>query len=161
MSAAKGVWSVALHGHRKFWVEGQTAQRIAAVLADRIRSQAGAESAARCVASMCKDFGTALTPIVGPRGVAALYKRSLFLTSHQHPVLSGLHEGIQTTMDLSRLTTTLASLSEAEANTVGAALLQSFYELLSSLVGLSLTERLLSSLWDRPLSDPPALEPTA
>lgn len=110
---------------------------------------------------MCKDFGTALTPIVGPRGVAALYKRSLFLTSHQHPVLSGLHEGIQTTMDLSRLTTTLASLSEAEANTVGAALLQSFYELLSSLVGLSLTERLLSSLWVHPLSDPPALEPTA
>ena len=110
---------------------------------------------------MCKDIGIALTPIVGPRGVAALYKRSLFLTSHQYPVLSGLHEGIQTTMDLSRLTTTLASLSEAEANTVGAALLQSFYELLSSLVGLSLTERLLSSLWDRPLSDPPALEPTA
>lgn len=142
-------------------MEGQTAHRIAAVLANRIRSQAGADSAAKCVASLCEDIGIALTPIVGPRGVAALYKRSLFLTSHEHPVLSGLHEGLHTTMDVSRLTTTLTALSEAEANTVGTALLQSFYELLSSLVGLSLTERLLSSLWDRPLSDPPALEPTA
>ena len=140
-------------------MEGQTSQRIAVILANRIRSRSG--GAASCVASLCEDIGVALTPIVGPRGVAALYKRSLFLTSHQHPVLSGLHEGIQSTMDLSRLTTTLATLSEAEATTVGAALLQSFYELLSSLVGLSLTERLLSSLWDRPLSDPPALEPTA
>lgn len=140
-------------------MEGQTSQRIAVILANRIRSRAG--SAASCVASLCEDIGVALTPIVGPRGVAALYKRSLFLTSQQHPVLSGLHEGIQSTMDLSRLTTTLAALSEAEANTVGAALLQSFYELLSSLVGLSLTDRLLGSLWDHPLSDPPALEPTA
>jgi hypothetical protein len=130
-------------------------------MAHRTRNEAGAGSAARCVASLCEDIGVALTPIVGPRGVAALYKRSLFLTSHQHPALSGLHEGIQSTMDLSRLTATLISLSEAEAEKVGAALLQSFYELLGSLMGLSLTERLLSSLWDHPLSDPPALEPTA
>ena len=56
---------------------------------------------------------------------------------------------------------TLASLGEAEAATVGAALLQSFHELLGSLVGPSLTERLLRSLWDRPLSDPPASDTTA
>lgn len=142
-------------------MEGLTSHRIAAILAHRTRNDIGAGSASRCVASLCEDIGVALTPIVGLRGVAALYMRSLFLTSHAHPVLSGLHEGVQSTMDLSPLTAALASLGETEASTVGAALLQSFYELLGSLVGLSLTERLLSSLWDHPLSDIPALEPTA
>jgi hypothetical protein len=142
-------------------VQGQTSDLIAAILAHRTRNDIGAGSAARCVASLCEDIGVALTPIVGSRGVAALYKRSLFLASHAHPVLSGLHEGVQSAIDPSSLTAALASLSEAEASTVGAALLQSFYELLGSLVGFSLTERLLSSLWDHPLSDIPALEPTA
>lgn len=102
---------------------------------------------------------TALTPIVGPRGVAALYKRSLFLTSHEHPVLLGLHLDVQHDTGLSALTATLMPLSETEAAQVGAALLLSFYELLASLIGPSLTERVLRSLWDRPLSDPPAMEP--
>ena len=137
-------------------MEGQTSHRIAALLAHRSHNDPGAGSVSRCVVSLCEDIGTALTPIVGIRGVAALYKRSLFLTSREHPALLGLHESIQSTMELSSLTTILNSLSESEANNVGAALLQSFYELLCSLVGLSLTERLLSSVWDRPLSDPPA-----
>ncbi len=141
-------------------MEGQTSLRIAALLAHRTRNDIGAGSVSRCVVSLCEDIGVALNPIVGPRGVAALFKRSLFLTSREHPVLSGLHESVQSTMELSRLSAVLADLSESEANTVGAALLQSFYELLASLVGDSLTERLLSSLWDRPLSDPPASVPT-
>ncbi len=141
-------------------MEGQSTDRIAALLAHRTRNETGAGSVSTCVVSLCEEIGVALTPIVGPRGVAALYKRSLFLTSREHPVLSGLHENIQSTMELSRLAATLTALSEIEANNVGAALLQSFYELLDSLVGLSLTERLLSSLWDRPLSDPPASVPT-
>lgn len=131
------------------------------MLAHRMRDDASAGSASRSVASLCDDISAALTPIVGPRGVAALYRRSLFLTSHEHPVLSGLHEDGETIMDLSRLSATLASLSDTEAATVGAALLQSFHELLGSLVGPSLTERLLRSLWDRPLSDPPASDTTA
>jgi 5-enolpyruvylshikimate-3-phosphate synthase len=142
-------------------VEGQASLHIAAILAHRTRNHVGAEGVARCVGSVCEDIGVALTLIVGPRGVAALYKRSLFLTSHRYSVLSGMHEGVESTIDLLPLTAVLASLSEADANIVGAAVLQSYYELLGSLVGLSLTERLLSSLWDHSLSDPPALEPTA
>ena len=148
------------NNQRKVWVEGQTPQRIAAILANRVPNGAGADAVARCVVSLCTDIGAALAPIVGSRGVAVLYKRSLFLTSREHPALSGMHENVQSTMDLSPLAAALASLSEAEANAVGAALLQSFYELLGSLVGLSLTERLLGALWDHPLNDQPALETT-
>lgn len=141
-------------------MEGQTTHSIAAVLANRIRNDASAGSASKGVVSLCADIGAALTPIVGARGVAALYKRSLFLTCQTHPALSALHESVQSTMDLSQLEAALKPLSEAEANNVGTALLESFHALLGSLVGLSLTERLLSSLWDHPLSEPPALEPT-
>lgn len=142
-------------------MEDQTPQRIAAILADRIRNDVGAEGVARCVVSLCMDISAALTPIVGPRGVAVLYKRSLFLTSRAHPALSGMHEDVQSTMNLSPLAAALACLSEAEANAVGAALLESFYELLGTLVGISLTERLFSALWGNPLNDQPALETTA
>ena len=142
-------------------MEGRTPQLIAAILADRTRNDVGAEGVSRGVVSLCENIGAALAPIVGRRGVAVLYKRSLFLTSREHPVLSGMHEDVQSTMDPSPLAAVLASLSEAEANAVGAALLQSFYELLGSLVGTSLTERLLSALWNHTLNDQPTLETTA
>lgn len=142
-------------------MEGQASHRFAAMLAHRISGDVEAGSASSAITSLCEDMSAALTPIVGARGVAALYKRSLFLSSREHPVLSGLHEGGETIIDFSRLTARLTLLSETEAANVGATLLQSFYELLSSLVGPSLTERLLRSSWDRPLSDPPAPETTA
>ena len=140
-------------------MEGQHSKRILETLKHRANGHPGAGSTAACVTALCEEICTALTPIVGPRGVAALYKRSLFLTSHEHPVLLGLHGNVQQHTDLSDLTAALMPLSETEAARVGAALLSSFYELLASLIGPSLTERVLRSLWDRPLSDPPAMEP--
>ncbi len=110
--------------------------------------------------ALCAEIGATLTPIIGPRGVAALYKRSLFLSSREHPALLDLQEKLLTTeMDLAPLMAVLTPLSDAEAQLVGGALLISFHELISSLVGPSLTERLLRSVWDHPLSDPPASEP--
>jgi hypothetical protein len=141
-------------------VEGQPSKRILDALKHRANDHPGAGSTAACVTALCEEICAALTPIVGPRGVAALYKRSLFLTSHEHPVLLGLHANVQQDdTDFSALTATLMPLSETEAAEVGAALFSSFYELLASLIGPSLTERILRSLWDRPLSDPPAMEP--
>ncbi len=142
-------------------MESQTSSRILATLAIRTRNGIGEGRIASCVVALCAEIGAALTPIIGPRGVAALYKRSVFLSAQAHPALLGLQEKVNAEMDLSPLMAALATLDEAEATLVGGALLIAFYELISSLVGPSLTERLLRSLWDRPLSDPPALEPTA
>ncbi len=140
-------------------MESQTSSRILATLAARTRNGTGEGGTAPCVVALCAEIGAALTPIIGPRGVAALYKRSLFLAGRTHPALLGLQENVQAAMDLSSLEAALTPLSDAEAAHVGGALLIAFYELISSLVGPSLTERLLRSLWDRPLSDPPASEP--
>lgn len=66
-----------------------------------------------------------------------------------------MHQGVQTTVDLAALKAILAQ-QDSETATAGGALLQTFYELLASLVGPSLTERLLRSVWENPLSGPPA-----
>lgn len=129
-------------------------------MAVRTRNGTGEGRTATGVVAICEDIGAALTPIIGSRGVAALYKRSLYLTAQAHPALLGLQEQVLAEMDPSPLMTALTPLSDAEAARVGGALLIAFYELIGSLVGPSLTERLLRFLWDRPLSDPPASEPT-
>lgn len=129
-------------------------------MAVRTRNGTGEGGTATGVVAICEDIGAALTPTIGSRGVAALYKRSLYLTAQAHPALLGLQEQVLAEMDPSPLMTALTPLSDAEAARVGGALLIAFYELIGSLIGPSLTERLLRSLWDRPLSDPPASEPT-
>lgn len=141
-------------------MESQTSSRTLATLAAPTRNGSGEGGTAASVVSLCAEIGAALTPIIGPRGVVALYKRSLFLTSREHPALLDLQENLPTTeMDLAPLVAALTPLSDADAHLVGGALLMSFHELISSLVGPSLTERLLRSVWDHPLSDLPASEP--
>jgi hypothetical protein len=93
----------------------------------------------------------ALAPIIGSRGVAALYQRSIFLTSGAHPWLASLQDGVDGRIDLAALKAAFAQQTSADASAGGNALLQAFHQLLASLVGASLTERLLHSVW----ADPP------
>jgi hypothetical protein len=118
----------------------------------------GAEPAqvADAIASALQAIDTALHPIIGERGVAALYSRSLYLTSSAHPWLAGMHEDAQTAMDLAALKSTLAQQSTDHAAAGGRALLQTLYDLLASLIGSSLTERLLRSVAVNSLNDPHA-----
>jgi len=102
----------------------------------------------------------ALAPIVGARGVAALYRRSLFLTAATHPWLAGLHEDVQATLDPAALKALMARQSGAEARAGGHALLQTLYQVLASLIGASLTERLLRSVWTDTFVTPPPVQDT-
>jgi hypothetical protein len=79
--------------------------------------------------------------------VAALYKRSVHLTSQTHPWLAGTHEGITTATDVASLTSLFARQTSAEAAAAGTLMLQTFCGLLSALIGPSLTERLLRPVW--------------
>jgi hypothetical protein len=98
----------------------------------------------------------ALTPIIGQRGVAALYRRSLYLSGAVHPWLSNTYEGVQPGMDLGALRSVLALQSSAAVADAGSHLLQTFYDLVATLIGPSLTARLLRSVWATSLSGPPA-----
>ena len=80
--------------------------------------------------------------------------RSLHLIDAAYPWLADMHqgEGVQAKIDLPALHAILALQEGNTAAAAGGALLQTFSELLASLVGPSLTERLLRSVWENPLS---------
>lgn len=100
----------------------------------------------------------ALVPIIGTRGVAALFKRSLLLTGVVHTSLVRLLDDPDAPGNFDALRATLEQQSSANAIALNGALLQSFSELLINLIGESLTERLLQAVPDYPSSDNPVRE---
>ena len=92
----------------------------------------------------------ALSPIIGPRGVAGLYKRSLSLTCGAHPALTAVFDGLIVPSDYTPLQHALAQQSAPVAIAASDALLQTFNDLLTKLIGLSLTERLLRPVLETP-----------
>lgn len=87
----------------------------------------------------------ALSPVIGPRGHAALYKRSLHLARVQHPWLAVAYEGAVQPGDYSALREALAAQFPTEAALAHDSLLRIFHELLVDLIGRSLTRRLLQA----------------
>ena len=137
-------------------MESQEGRRTAAPLAQRVAKDANAEQIASALVATWQEIDAALAPILGRHGVAALYKRSIHLTGATHPWLANTHKGLQTTIDFVALKSEFAQQSSADAASAGSALLHTFYDLLTSLVGLSLTERLLRSVWANTSRGPPA-----
>ena len=93
-----------------------------------------------------RQIDTALSPIIGNGGVGALYKRSLFLARTRHAWLTTVQTSAPAD-DFAGLRAALALQSSSEAAAANAALLQTFHDLLTSLIGASLTERLLRPVW--------------
>ena len=141
-------------------MKSQENDGVAAFLTRRVRDGADSRQIAEAIAATCLAIDGALSPIIGHRGVAALYKRSLHVTARTHAWLAGAQEGPPGSMDVPTLTPLLAQQTSAEAAAAGALLLQTFYDLLATLVGPSLTERLLHSVWATFLSGPSAQDTT-
>jgi hypothetical protein len=129
--------------HRVIPMERQDSGRAAVPPARRITNDADAAQIADATVASWQEIDAALRPIIGPRGVCALYKRSLYLTASSYPWLAGLHEGAQSAMDLAALKAVLVRQDGADARAGGAALLQTLHELLAGLIGPSLAGRLL------------------
>ena len=120
---------------------------IAAFLARGTGSDVSSEQVAASIAAIYRDIEGALSPIVGPRGVAALCGRSIHVAGQSYPWLAGLEAGNQTAIDLGALTSLISQQTPSDAAAAGGLLLQTFHELLASLIGGSLTERLLRPVW--------------
>jgi hypothetical protein len=125
-------------------------------LAHRIADDADAVRIAGAVFSIWEEIDDALTPIIGSLGLVALYRRSLHLAAAQHPWLAGRDEGVLTHTDPAVLKSVLAQRNSTEAAAGGNAFLNTFHALLASLIGPSLTARLLRSVWTNPSSGPAA-----
>ena len=116
---------------------------------------------AQSAVSTWHRIDNALSPIIGHRGVAGLYKRSLSLTRGEHPALTSVFEEAIVPGDYSTLRQALAQQSAPVAVAASAALLTTFTDLLTKLIGLSLTERLLRPLLDSPSSHGDAVQDTS
>ena len=90
----------------------------------------------------------ALAPVIGPRGSAALYKRSLHLTRSSHPLLTSAYDAASRPGDYSGLRDALAQQSPSEAAGAHDAMVRNFNDLLADLIGRSLTQRLLRAVWE-------------
>jgi hypothetical protein len=96
------------------------------------------------------DIDTLLSPIIGEPGVVALFERSVRLASARHPCLAAVHEGAVRGGEFGALRRALAQETNADAAAASDALLCTFQELLTRLIGASLAERLLGSVWSLP-----------
>ncbi|WP_367847127.1 hypothetical protein [Rhodoferax sp. WC2427] len=88
-----------------------------------------------------------LEPVIGERGVGVLLDRALHLTGKNFPWLVDPGPPQDHADRLTRLQARFASRDLQESAAAGCALLVTFTELLASLIGDSLTERLLASVW--------------
>ena len=108
-----------------------------------------------------RKIDDALWPILGHAGMAALFKRSLYLARADHPALTAMVDVEIAPGDFALLRETLAQQSSADAAAaVQAGLLKIFLDLLTSLIGAALTERLLRSVWDHNPSSGEAVQDT-
>jgi hypothetical protein len=97
-----------------------------------------------------RQMATLLAPIIGTRGVEVLFNRSLQLTSRAFPCLVIIGDHGDNAALLTNLRKNLAACATNDAMEAGHALLVTFTELLSTLIGDSLTRRLLSPVWAFP-----------
>ena len=117
-------------------------------LAHRLADDASAEQIAGTVLVIWEGTFDALSPLIGVQGVRALYSRTVHRVAAQYPWLAGGDVGVVTDSDPSVLKSVLAHRNSAEAAAGCNAFLQTFHDLLASLIGASLTDRLLRSAWE-------------
>ncbi|MCV2360578.1 hypothetical protein LNV08_16510 [Paucibacter sp. TC2R-5] len=125
-----------------------------AFLAEHLDAGADAAQIARLFGRVCQEINLALVPIVGQRGVAALFARSLQLGAKSHPWMSDAGTPasnssgpVPVNFDTAAFCALTARQTRPEAAAAACLLLQTFYELLGKLVGRSLTDRLLRTPW--------------
>ena len=121
--------------------------RLRMPLASRVEDDSNANQIAVALGELWLELDSILSPIIGPRGVSALGQRSLHLASAEHPWLGERQPGWPDTLDSALLVSLLAQRSSDEAAAAADTFLLTFHELLTSLIGSSLTERLLRTAW--------------
>lgn len=111
--------------------------------------------------AMWRGVDAALAPIIGRRGVSALFHRSLNLAAQRHAWLAEVSANTQESPDLAGLGSALARQTRRDAAAAASALFEAFHGLLASLIGPSLTGRLLRTSWVHFSTEPPVQDTPA
>jgi hypothetical protein len=107
-----------------------------------------------------EEMAAVLTPILGSRGVAALYQRTLHVARSHHAWLAEPVESVPSSIDLAALRAAFEGQGPAEAAAAATAVLHSFHTLLASLIGAALCARLLDPVWSHSSRNPTAQDST-
>lgn len=123
-------------------------------LADQAGLNREAPDIANAIALVWNGIDLALRPIIGKRGVDALFRRCVEVTAPSYPWIAALSTDIQSSMDLEALRDVLLKQEPTHFTAASDAMLKQFHAMLAELIGLSLTERLLQPVLDPLLNDP-------
>ena len=109
---------------------------------------AGAKATAQATLALWRRMAAQLEPVIGARGVDALFGRASHLAGKRYGWLAvdGARGGSATALD--RLHQRLAAQNDVAAREAAQFLLSAFADLLATLVGDSLTARLLAPVWE-------------
>jgi len=127
----------------------------ASIFAQRCPKDASAGQVADGACSIWRDINTALSPVIGQHGVVALIKRSLHLQCMYYPALKTIPGSKILPSEFLALHALLIKETTANAVLTNNALLNTFYELLTNLIGASLTHQLLHSVFAPPSNGAP------
>lgn len=133
---------------------------IASVLIDPISRLPDAALVGDAVDETWRGIDSALSPVLGKRGVAALHHRSLRVAGAAYPWLNRKHDGPPIASEIASLKSVVMRRSTEDALAGSAALFRAFCELLTSLIGPSLAARLLQPLVTDASSEPNQPGPT-
>ncbi len=134
--------------------ESEEGRQIATALTQRIGDTSDIAKIANAVVATLQDMNAALAPVIGERGVVALFRRS-FIVCSKNPRLAGMYDSLLPAMTLAEFKIVLLKQSAVNALYLGECLLTSLYQLLTTLIGPSLTAKLLRSVLQTSLSDTP------
>lgn len=133
--------------------------RITKTLAPVAAAGADAEQIAGESVAAWDAIHRAMAPVIGPRGSAALYHRTLHLGRATYPWLAAPCDTAAEPGDFGPLGRALASQPAAEAAAAHDAMLLAFLDLLSTLIGEPLAARLLQGAGDLFSDDSSSQEP--
>lgn len=125
-------------------------EAIQTLLAVRAGGVNDASALAQATIDSWRDLISQLAPVIGTGGVKALFGRAVLQASANYPWLAiPVEEGPEAAL-LITLESRFAGEERATAEKAIATVLLNFVELLSTLIGESLTDRLLGPAWAPP-----------
>jgi hypothetical protein len=122
-------------------------ETIRRTLAQRAGGDADANAVAKAAISTWHEASARLSPVIGGQGIDVLLRRSLHVAGKTFPALPEPTHEARNNVLLANLQMRLAACETALAVEASNALLVTFTELMSSLIGESLTEHLLAPIW--------------
>lgn len=122
-------------------------ETIRARLVQRIGNARDAHAFAEASAEVWRRIDLELVPVIGTRGVEVLFSRALYLTSARFPWLAMAGNSQDGALQLAWFKAAVERAEAVAAAEASCAVLATFTELLSALIGVALTERLLDPVW--------------